>query len=146
MAYTYCSYADVVERLELADIGFPTATYTSATIAPNQLSAEQLIYGKLNGYVKVDLFSTTVPLIITELCADLAAYMVCSIVLGLDYFRIPDTIKSRKKNVATKIEEMRNGEIYLGSSFEIAYEDYFVGNSTKCFDFSTCTTSWFDIQ
>ena len=146
MAYTYCSYADVVERLELADIGFPTATYTSATIAPNQLSAEQTIYGKLNGYVKVDLFSTTVPILITELCADLAAYMVCSIVLGLDYFRIPDTIKTRKKNVVDKINEIRNGEIYLGSSFEIDYEDYFVGESTKTFDFSASTTTWYDID
>ena len=145
MAYTYCTYADVVERLELADIGFPTATYTSVTIAPNQLSAEQLIFGKLNGYVKVELFSTTVPIIVTELCADLSAYLVCSIVLGLDYFRIPDTIKTRKKSVMKKIDEIRNGELYLGSGFEITYEDYFVGDSTKCFGFESCTSTWFSL-
>lgn len=131
----------------MAGVGFDTATYTSATISPIQANAERLVYGKLNGYVQVALFSTTVPALIAEMTADVTALKVCTVILGFDHYRLPDIIKERAKEFDNFITGIRTGEIYLGSTYAIDYNSKIIGTTASVFNFDdTSVTSWFDID
>lgn len=144
MAFTYCTYDDVMEILSLAGVGFTTSTMTTATISVLQTNAENHVNGFLQGFYLVP-FSATVPSIITEMCAIKTAIHVFDIIYGMDSFKENETIEHYKKEYMKTMKALKCRELTLPSAYEISADDYFVGNTTKDFDFSSSTTTWFDI-
>jgi len=143
MAYTYCSYSDIVERLNLAGVGFDTATYNSTTLSPLQQNAENIINGELEGFYNVP-FTATIPLIINELCAILSAINVFDVVFGLDSYEVNKTVLKYKEIAKEIMKDIKNGKIALPSKYRINYKKYFVGTQSPYFDFDN--KDWDDLE
>ena len=143
MAWTYCTYQDVVERMYIADNGFDTVTYNSTTVAPMETNAENVINGELTGYYKVP-FSATVPSIINELTALITAVNIFNIVYGLDAYEINKTVAHYQDVIKRTLKKIKNGEIALPSKYRIDFSQYFVGSKSKYFDFDN--KDWDDLE
>ncbi len=143
MAYTYCSYDDVIERINIADNGFDTVTYNSTTIAPFQENAENIINGSLEGFYSVP-FTGTVPKIINELCANITAVNILNIVYGLDAYEINKTVAYLQDLCEKTIKKIQNRQIVLPKKYWLDFTQYFVGKSSKYFDFDN--KDWNDLE
>jgi len=144
-AWQYCTYAGIKERLNLAGVGFDTTTYTSSTIAPLQINSQNKINGHLEGFYTVP-FTVSVPDLINELSEILTTIEVYDMIVGYDQFKSNQTIDYYKKMVGKTIEDLKKRKLTLGLTHEIDASQYFIGNTTKKFDFSDSTTTWFDID
>jgi phage gp36-like protein len=141
MAYTYCSYQDVLEKIQIADNGFDSVTYNSTTVAPQQENAESIINGQLYGYYQVP-FTATVPDIINELCAMITAVGIMNIVYGLDAYEINKTVAYYQKTVEDIFKKIKSGEINLPVGYQIDKSKYIIGTNDNFFDLDK---DWFDV-
>jgi len=143
MAYTYCTYQDVVEKINVADNGFDTVTYNSTTVAPLQVNAENTINGMLEGFYNIP-FTATVPEIINELCALITAVNIFNVVYGLDTYEINKTVGFFQQTIKETFKKLKNFEIVLPRKYWKDFTQYFVGNETKYFDFDN--KDWNDLE
>ena len=143
MAYTYCSYEDVMQKISVADNGFDTVTYNTATVAPHQENAENTINAALQGYYVVP-FTGTIPLVINELCALITAVEILNIVYGLDTYEINKTVGYFQKKIETTIKKLQTREWVLPARFSINAKQYFIGNEIPYFDFEH--KDWEDLE
>lgn len=141
MAYKYCSYQDILEKIYIADNGFDSITYNSATVAPQQENAEKMIDGQLYGYYQVP-FTATVPDIINELCAMITAVGILNIVYGLDAYEINKTVAYYQDKIDEIFKKIKSGEINLPVGYQIDKKRYIVGTKSKFFDLNK---DWFDV-
>ena len=144
MPLGFLRFSKLLERLSLAGVGFDSATITSGTVSALQVNAENRINGSLNNFYKVP-FTGTIPALINEMCAIKTAIHVFDIIYGTDSFKENEMVEFYKKEYNATMKMLRSRELTLDSRHEIDASGYFIGSATKTFDFSTTTTTWFDI-